>query len=175
MANHPLTLVWKTLKGVTIVIIIIRKLLKTSGDLQSLKTSVKNHLNAIIIVITIIWKPREHNRSAEWLSNMAKDRERRTGRKTQNENTDRFTQNNTKKRSNWKAPRHYGIHEFWIKKFTTIHDRIALKINRCLQGAHVLELMTKRKITLIKKKISSNEPPQTTNDTLSVYRFCEKY
>ena len=31
----------------------------------------------------------------------------------------------------------------WFKKFTSIHDRLALKMNRCLQGAHVPEWMTK--------------------------------
>ena len=35
--------------------------------------------------------------------------------------------------SNWKTPRHDGINGFWFKKFTPIHDRLALKMNRCLQ------------------------------------------
>ena len=33
-----------------------------------------------------------------------------------------FTQNDTKKKSNWKTPGHDGIHSFWFKKFTSIHD-----------------------------------------------------
>ena len=37
------------------------------------------------------------------------------------------------------------------KKFTSIHDRRALIMNRCLQGAQVLEWMTKGKTTLIQK------------------------
>ena len=41
--------------------------------------------------------------------------------------------------SNWKTPSHDGIHEFWFKKLTTIHDRLALKMNRYLQEAHVPE------------------------------------
>ena len=28
-----------------------------------------------------------------------------------------------KKISNWKTPGHDGIHGFWFKKFTSIHDR----------------------------------------------------
>ena len=33
----------------------------------------------------------------------------------------------------------HGIDRFWFKKFTTIHDRLALEMNRCLQEAHVPE------------------------------------
>ena len=38
-----------------------------------------------------------------------------------------------------------GIYVFWFKKFTSIHDRLALEMNRCLQGVHVPEWMTKGK------------------------------
>ena len=31
-------------------------------------------------------------------------------------------------------PGHYGKHGFWLEKFTAIHDRLALKINRCLRS-----------------------------------------
>ena len=34
-----------------------------------------------------------------------------------------------KKISNWKTQGHDGIHRFWFKKFTTIHDRLALEMN----------------------------------------------
>ena len=44
-----------------------------------------------------------------------------------------------KKISNRKTPGHDGIHGFWFKKFTSIHDRLVLDMNRCLQGAHVPE------------------------------------
>ena len=56
-----------------------------------------------------------------------------------------------KKISNWKTPGYDGIHEFWFKKFTTILDRLALEINRCLQEAHVPVWMTKGRITMIQK------------------------
>ena len=48
-------------------------------------------------------------------------------------------------------PGHDGIHGFWFKKFTSIHDRLTLEMNRCQQGAHVPEWITKRKTTLIQK------------------------
>ena len=56
-----------------------------------------------------------------------------------------------KKISNWKTPGHNVIHGFWFKKFTFIHDRLALEMNRCLQRAHLREWMIKEKTTLIQK------------------------
>ena len=41
------------------------------------------------------------------------------------------------------------MHEFLFKKLTTIHDRLALEMNGCLQEADVPDWMTKRKTTLI--------------------------
>ena len=48
-------------------------------------------------------------------------------------------------------PGHDGIHGFWFKKFTSIHDRLALEMNKCLQTAHVPEWMTNGRTILIQK------------------------
>ena len=48
-------------------------------------------------------------------------------------------------------PDYNGIHGFWFKKLTTIHDRLALKMNRCLQEAHVPGWMTKGRTRVIQK------------------------
>ena len=48
-----------------------------------------------------------------------------------------------KKISNWKTPGHDGIHGSWFNKFTSIHDRLVLEMNRCLQDAQVPAWMTK--------------------------------
>ena len=64
-----------------------------------------------------------------------------------------------KKISNWKTPGHDGIHGFWFKKFTSIHDRLALEMNRCLQDAQVPDWMTKEKTILIKKDPSKGIAP----------------
>ena len=53
--------------------------------------------------------------------------------------------------SNWKTSGHDGIHRFWFKTFTSVHDRLALEMNICLQGTHVPEWMIKGKTTLIQK------------------------
>ena len=56
-----------------------------------------------------------------------------------------------KKISNGKTPGHDKIHRFWFKKCTSIHDRLALEMNRCLQNAQVPDWMTIWKTTLIQK------------------------
>ena len=50
-----------------------------------------------------------------------------------------------KKVPNWKTPGHHGRHGFWFKKFTSIHDKLALEMNRYLEETYVLEWMTEGK------------------------------
>ena len=56
-------------------------------------------------------------------------------------------------------PGHDGIHGFWFKKFTSIHGRLVLEMNRCLQGAQLPEWMTKGKTTLTQKDSSKRTAP----------------
>ena len=56
-----------------------------------------------------------------------------------------------KKVANWKTPGHDGIHGFWFKKFTFIHERLAIEIKRCLEETDILKWKTKGKTTLIQK------------------------
>ena len=44
-----------------------------------------------------------------------------------------------------------GIHGFWFKKFTFIHDRLAIEMNRYLQEIDIPEWITKGMTTLIQK------------------------
>ena len=78
----------------------------------------------------------------------------------------------TLKISIWKIPGHDGIHGFWFKKFTSIHDRQALEMNRCLQGAHVPEWMTKGKTTLTQEDTLEGI---ALNNYRPAYRWCGKY
>ena len=50
-------------------------------------------------------------------------------RRSESGNTYQLTQNGREKTSNWKTPAHDGIHGFWFKKFTSLHDRKALEMN----------------------------------------------
>ena len=99
---------------------------------------------------TKIWKPKKHNEKAEWINDMTRELEGlEEGPKT--EIHIELLKKTLKKISNWKTPGHDGIHGFWFKKFTSIHERLALEMNRCLQDAQVPDWMTKGKTTLIQK------------------------
>ena len=96
---------------------------------------------------TKIWQPKKHN---EWINNIIRELGGlEEGPKTEIHSD--LLKTPQKRISNWKTPGHGGIHGFWFKKFTSIHGRLALERNRCLQGAHVTEWMTKRMTTLIQK------------------------
>ena len=73
-------------------------------------------------------------------------------------NTFRFTQNGTKKIQLENAG-HDRIHGFWLKKFTSIHDRLGKEMNRRLQRSLLSEWMTKGKTTLIQKDPSKGTAP----------------
>ena len=52
-----------------------------------------------------------------------------------------------------------GIHYFWFKKLTSIQDRLALEMNRCLQRAQVPKWMIKGRTTLIQRDWSKETAP----------------
>ena len=60
---------------------------------------------------------------------------------------------------NWTTSGHDRIHGFWFKKFTSIHGRLTLETNTCLQGAHIPDWMSKGKTILIQKDPSKGTAP----------------
>ena len=82
-----------------------------------------------------------------------------TRRRPGSGNSHQFTQNDTEKISNLKTPGHDGIHGFWFKKSTSIHEGLALEMNRCLQEAQVSDWMMKGETTLIQKDPSKWTAP----------------
>ena len=56
-----------------------------------------------------------------------------------------------KKVNNWKAPGPDGLHGFWLKKFTSCHERIAMGLQRCLMEGQIPNWMTTGRTILIKK------------------------
>ena len=95
-----------------------------------------------------IWQPKKHNEKAEWINDMIRELEGlEEGPKR------KYTSNYSKEKkiSNWKTPGYDGIHGFCFEKFTSIHDRLALEMNRWLQDTQVPDWMTKGKTTLIQK------------------------
>ena len=107
---------------------------------------------------TKIWQPKKHNEKAEWINDKTSELEGlEEGPKA--EIHIKLLKKTLKKISNWKTPGHDGIHGFWFKKFTSIHDRLALEMNRCLQDAQVPDWMTKGKTILIQKDPNKGTAP----------------
>ena len=95
----------------------------------------------------------KHNEKAEWINNMARElKGHEEGPKTE-------IHIDLLKTILKKYQTGNGIHGFWFKKTTSIHDRLALEMNRYLQGAHVSEWMIKGKSILIQRDPSKG-PPQ---------------
>ena len=80
----------------------------------------------------------KHNEKAEWINNITRELEGLKEGLLVEIHID-LLKTTLKRISNWKTPGHDGIHSFWFKKFTYIHGRLALEMNRCLQGAQVPE------------------------------------
>ena len=96
---------------------------------------------------------KKHNENAEWINNITRELERlEVGPKT--EIHINLLKTTMKRIPNWETPFHDGIHDFWFKKFTYIHGRQALEMNRFLQGAQVPNWVTKGKTILIQKDAS---------------------
>ena len=83
-------------------------------------------------------------------------------------NTSRFTHNNSQKIPNWKTPSDNGIQGFWFKKFTSLIDRLAIEMNRYLEGAHIPELIIKRKTTLIQKDSNKGKTHNVPTDAVKI-------
>ena len=106
-------------------------------------------------------KKKKHNEKAEWINHIRRELEELEEGLKAEIHTDLLK--TTLKVSNWKTPGHDGINGFWFKKFTSIHDRLALEMNKCLQTAHVPEWMTKGGPHWY-KRTQTKEPPQTITD-----------
>ena len=92
----------------------------------------------------------KHIEKAEWINNMIREL-KGLEESPKAEILIDLIKTTLKKISNWKTPGHDGIHGFWFKKFTSIHDRLALAMNKCLQRAPVPEWMTKERTIMSQK------------------------
>ena len=107
---------------------------------------------------TKIWQLKIHNEKAEWINHITRELEELEEDRKAEIHTD-LLQTTLPKVSNWKTPGHDGIHGFWFKRFASIHDRLALEMNKCLQTTHVPEWMNKRRTTLIQKHPNKGTAP----------------
>ena len=107
---------------------------------------------------TKIWQPKKHNEKAERINDITRELEGLEEGPKEEIHIE-LLKKTLKKISNWETPGHDERHGFCFKKFTSIHDRLALEMNRCLQDAHVPDWMTKEKTTLIQKDPSKGTAP----------------
>ena len=101
----------------------------------------------------------ENNRKAEWINNVEKElqglEEGPKVRKLLDSLRTTLKKYQIGKGQDMKAYMDSGF-----KKITSILDRLAIEMNRCLEKINIPEWMTKGKITLIKQK---GIPPTTTD------------
>ena len=98
------------------------------------------------------------NEKAEWINLITRELEKLEEGPKAKIHTD-LLRPTLKKLSNWKTPGHDCIHDFWFKKFTSVHDRLVLEMNKCLHTAHVPEWVTKGRTTLIQKDPNKGTAP----------------
>ena len=68
-----------------------------------------------------------------------------------------------KKVPNWKTPGYNGVHGYWLKIFISMHNKLALGMDRCLEETDIPEWITKEK-PLSSKKTPKKEPTPITSD-----------
>ena len=56
-----------------------------------------------------------------------------------------------KKMANWKAPGPDLVQGFWLKNFRSMHGRMLIQLNECLNKGNVPNWMTKGRTVLIMK------------------------
>ena len=99
-----------------------------------------------------------HNTNAEWLPYV-----RQELAKTDDQSYPTILLDHVSKRvkgmANWSSPGHDGLHAYWVKRFTSLHDLIAAQMNRCLVESTVPRWMTKGKTYLIMKDPNKGVKP----------------
>ena len=99
---------------------------------------------------TKIWQPKKHNKKAEWINDMT--RELKGFEEGPNAEIHIELLKKTLKR--YQTRKRQDMMEYM--KFTSIHGRLALEMNRCLQ---VPDWMTKGNNTLIQKDLTKGTAP----------------
>ena len=156
---------------------ILKRVLKIWGDLLFLKLQWKTlswrWCENFQQFWTKLWQPKKHNEKAEWINNITRELEGHEEGSKAEIHTD-LLKTALIKLSKWKTPGYDGIHGSWFNKFTSIHDRLALEMNKCLQRAHVPEWMTKGRTTLILRDPNKGTAPNNYRPIIA-YKWCGKY
>ena len=121
-----------------------------------------------------MWERKQHNRKAEWITNMGRKLEELEKGPKVKIHLDSFTAT-LKNEPSWKTPGHVGIHRYEFKNFTSIHDSLLKWIDaykkHIYQNRKQKERQTWSKKTpkrnLIHKLLTHNMPTDDIDDTNS--------
>ena len=108
-----------------------------------------------------IWdNPASHNEQAKWLKNIETDL---INVKRQDEIVINLSmvRKQLKKMPNWKSPGPDGLQGYWVKNFTSCHERLALQLRNCMSSAQIPDWLTTGKTTLVMK--DKDKGGQVTN------------
>ena len=108
-----------------------------------------------------IWdNPASHNEQAKWLKDIETDL---INVKRQDEIVINLSmvRKQLKKMPNWKSPGPDGLQGYWVKNFTSCHERLALQLRNCMSSAQIPDWLTTGKTTLVMK--DKDKGGQVTN------------
>ena len=113
-----------------------------------------------------IWsQSADHKKDAKWLQDLGSE----VNVKKQ-EKIDMITFTSLKKilgrMSNWKSPGPHLVQGFWLKGFSSLHERVRLQLKECLDRWFVPSWLTRGRTSLLQKdkskgKVASNYRPIT--------------
>ena len=106
-----------------------------------------------------IWeKQKKHNETASWLKDLEIQNKNITQQAAQ-QIKEKDVKDRVRKMKSWRAPGLDKVHAFWLKKFTSLHKRMADQMNQMLQsGSHPAWLTQGRTALLIKDRSQGNIP-----------------
>jgi len=135
---------------------VYQELEKTTPDQEQEIKITEHDEKEIVDFWKNIWEQRtDHNKNADWINQMeynANKQERLAINVEQ-------VRKQIKKMNNWKAPGPDGIHPYWLKAFTELHQLIADQMNDIIQSGEVPSWLTQGRTVLIQKDKSKGNSP----------------
>ena len=106
----------------------------------------------------------DHKKNAKWLQNLRSEVNVKKQEKID------ITTGTLKKilgrMPNWKSPGPDLVQGFWLKSFSSLHERVRLQLKECLDSGFVPSCLTRRRTSLLQKykskgNVASNYRPLT--------------
>ena len=92
----------------------------------------------------------KHNEKAKWLEDV-KEKYKRIDQQDEFSISKDILTAQLKKMPKWKACGPDGVHGYWLKEFSSLHERLAVQLDVCLSAGDVPVWMTKGRTSLILK------------------------